>query len=67
LSFLPPPTFGTKGVTIGRIVYGVYEARDEDNRAPFFDLTLLLDLLDWLSGAEFFLQRSDATLLVERL
>ncbi len=57
----------TKDVTIERIVYGAYEARDESNRAPIFDLTPLLDLLDWLSGAEFFLQRSDATLLAERL
>ena len=57
----------TKDVTIERIVYGAFEARDENNRAPIFDLTPLLDLLDWLSGAEFFLQRSDATLLAERL
>jgi len=57
----------TKGVKIERIVYGAFEARDEENRAPIFDLTPLLDLLDWLSGAEFFLQRSDATLLAERL
>ncbi len=57
----------TKSVTVERIVYGAYEARDENNRAPIFDLTPLLDLLDWLSGAEFFLQRSDATLLAERL
>ncbi len=57
----------TKGVKIERIVYGAYEARDENNRARVFDLTPLLDLLDWLSGAEFFLQRSDATLLAERL
>ncbi len=57
----------TKNVIIERIVYGAYEARDENNRAPIFDLTPLLDLLDWLSGAEFFLQRSDAILLAERL
>ena len=57
----------TKDVTIERIVYGAYEARDENDRAPIFDLTPLLDLLDWLSGAEFFLQRSDAILLAERL
>jgi len=57
----------TKGVTIERIVYGAFEARDENNRAPIFDLTPLLDLLDWLSGAEFFLRRSEATLLAERL
>jgi CRISPR-associated Csx2 family protein len=57
----------TKSVTIERIVYGAFEARDGNNRAPIFDLTPLLDLLDWLSGAEIFLQRSDAALLAERL
>lgn len=64
----------TKGVTIRHIVYGAYEAREPfrnppepTDRAPIFDLTSLLDLLDWLSGAEAFLRRSDATLLAERL
>ncbi len=64
----------TKSVTIERIVYGAYKAGDPlstpsqpNDRAPIFDLTPLLDLLDWLSGAEFFLRRSDATLLAERL
>ena len=57
----------TKSVTIEHIVYGAFEARDGNNRAPIFDLTPLLDLLDWLSGAEIFLQRSDATLLAKRL
>ncbi|MDK2876260.1 MAG: hypothetical protein PWQ22_670 [Archaeoglobaceae archaeon] len=56
----------TKSVTIERIIYGAYEAR-ENGKAPIFDLTPLLDLLDWLNGAEFFLQRSDATLLADRL
>ncbi len=64
----------TKNVTIRHVVYGAYEAREPfrtppepTDRAPIFDLTPLLDLLDWLSGAEFLLQRSDATLLAERL
>jgi CRISPR-associated DxTHG motif protein len=64
----------TKGITIRHIVYGAYEAREPfhnppepTDRVPIFDLTLLLDLLDWLSGAEAFLRRSDATLLAERL
>ena len=64
----------TKGVTIERIVYGAYEARDPfrtppqpGDRAPVFDLRPLLDLLDWLEGAEFLLRRNDATLLAERL
>jgi CRISPR-associated DxTHG motif protein len=57
----------TKGVKIERIVYGAFDARDGNKPAPIFDLTPLLDLLDWLSGAEFFLWRSDAALLAERL
>lgn len=64
----------TKSVTIRHIIYGAYEAREPfhdppepTDRAPIFDLTSLLDLLDWLSGAEAFLHRSDATLLAERL
>ncbi|MEM2197359.1 MAG: TIGR02221 family CRISPR-associated protein [Sulfolobales archaeon] len=64
----------TKDVSINRIVYGAYEARyplrtppEASDRAPIFDLTLLLDLFDWLNGAELFLRRSDATLLAEYL
>ncbi|MEG3064664.1 TIGR02221 family CRISPR-associated protein [Acetomicrobium sp.] len=64
----------TKGVIVEYIVYGAYEARkpfnnppNPEDRAPIFDLTQLLDLLDWISGAEFLLQRSDAILLAERL
>ncbi len=64
----------TKNVTIKHIVYGAYEAREPlrdppkpEDRAPIFDLTPLLELIDWLSGAEFLLRRSDAVLLAERL
>jgi len=64
----------TKGVTVRHIIYGAYEARkpfreppQPEDQAPVFDLTPLLDLLDWLSGAEFLLRRSNATLLAERL
>lgn len=64
----------TKRVTIRHIVYGAYEAREPSDdpqdplaRAPIFDLTPLVDLLDWLSGAEALLSRSDALLLAEKL
>lgn len=64
----------TKKAKISRIVYGAYEARrplrtppEPTDKAPIFDLTPLLDLLDWLNGAEFLLRRSDATLLAKRL
>jgi CRISPR-associated Csx2 family protein len=57
----------TKGVTIAHIIYGAYEARDENNRAPIFDLTPLLELLDWTGGAEALLKRGDAELIVEKM
>jgi CRISPR-associated DxTHG motif protein len=64
----------TKGVTIRHIVYGAYDARDPyrtppepTDRALVFDLTLMLELLDWLSGSEALLDRSDAVLLAEKM
>lgn len=58
----------TKSVTIQGIVYGAYEARDlSENRSPIFDLTPLLDLLDWLSGVEALLCQSNAEIMGEKL
>ena len=65
----------TKRVTVERVVYGAYEAREPlrdgeprpEDRAPVFDLTALLDLLDWLSGAEGLLQRGEAHSLAQKL
>lgn len=64
----------TKGVTVEHIVYGAYEARkpfkdppDPEDRAPIFDLTPLLDLLDWLSGAEILLKQGDGRSLGQKL
>lgn len=57
----------TKGVKIKHIVYGAYEARDERNHSPTLDLTPLLDLMDWLSGAEALLTRSDTRSLADSL
>jgi CRISPR-associated DxTHG motif protein len=64
----------TKNVAIERIVYGAYEARkpfrdppQPGDRAPVFDLTPLLDLLDWLSGAEALLGWGDARTLADRM
>ena len=63
-----------KNVTIERIVYGAYEARDPfrdpprpEDRAPVFDLTPLLELLDWIGGAEALLKRGDAGLIAEKM
>jgi CRISPR-associated DxTHG motif protein len=64
----------TKGVVIERIVYGAFEARNpyrtppqSEDRVPIFDLTPLLELLDWTSGAEALLERGDAGLIADKM
>jgi|DewCreStandDraft_1066081.scaffolds.fasta_scaffold09868_4 CRISPR-associated DxTHG motif protein len=64
----------TKDVDVKRIVYGAYEARQPprknpkpSDRAPVFDVTPLLDLLDWLSGAQELLGRGDGRSLAQRM
>lgn len=64
----------TKNVTVQHILYGAYEAREPfrtppqpEDRAPIFDLTPLLELLDWTSGADALLKRGDAELIAERM
>lgn len=39
-----------KNVTVKQILYGAYEAKDEQNTAPVFDLKPFLDLMDWSYG-----------------
>ncbi len=56
-----------KKASIRHIVYGAFEAKDIQGRAPIFDLTPLLGLIDWLSGVEAFLTRSDAELMAQKM
>jgi CRISPR-associated Csx2 family protein len=50
-----------KNVTIDRIVYGAYEARDtHTNTAPVVDLTSFLDLIDWSVSAGQFIKYGNA-------
>ncbi len=64
----------TKKVTVRQILYGAYEARKPDNTlpeskglVPVFDLSPLVDLLDWTSGAEALLKRGDAELIADNM
>jgi CRISPR-associated DxTHG motif protein len=57
----------TKKVTISHVVYGAFDARDKNNRAPIFDLKPLLELLDWTGGAEALLKRGDAGLIAGKV
>ncbi|MEW5762650.1 MAG: TIGR02221 family CRISPR-associated protein [Bacillota bacterium] len=61
----------TKGIRLERIVYGAYEAKetgpDGVSRAPVFDLTMLVDLHEWLQAVEAFTVRSEGEKLAALL
>lgn len=55
-----------RDVTIERIVYGAYEARDKaSNKTPIFDLTPFLDLIDWANATRLLLRHGNAAPLRE--
>lgn len=56
-----------RNVRLQKIVYGAYEAKDQQGKAPVFDLTPFLALLDWTTATYLFLQTGIAAPLVERL
>lgn len=56
-----------KNVNIEGIVYGAYEAKDQANRAPVFDLSPFLGLLDWVTGADHFMGSGDCRELAKLL
>ncbi len=49
-----------KQVKVEHVLYGAYEARDDQNRSPIFDLTPFVSLLDWLSATQQFIQTGNA-------
>ncbi len=57
-----------RDVTVERIIYGAFEARDQErNRTPVFDLTPFVNLLDWLTATNQFIYTGDARYLASRL
>lgn len=48
-----------KDVRLRHLLYGAYEAR-QGGRAPVFELTPLLELLQWLAAADLFARSGDA-------
>jgi CRISPR-associated DxTHG motif protein len=48
-----------KGVQLQSVLYGAFEAKD-DNYAPVFDLTPFLALLDWVTATDKFVKMGDA-------
>lgn len=50
-----------KHVKLKHIIYGAFEARDEDaNQTPIFDLTPFVELLDWMNAVNVFQRSGDA-------
>ncbi len=56
-----------KGVDVQRVYYGAYEARNERNESPVFDLTPFVTLLDWIVATDRFTRFGDARDLAELL
>jgi len=54
-------------VNVEAIVYGAWEARDQDNISPVFDLTSFIGLLDWTTATDQFIQTGDARRLAQLL
>jgi hypothetical protein len=55
-------------VKVNQVLYGAWEARDkETDRTPVFDLTPFVQLLDWLTATDQFVQTGDARRLAHLL
>lgn len=57
----------TKGVKLKALVYGAWEARNENGEAPVFDLLPFVGLLDWLAAARQFKSTGNAAALSKLL
>ncbi len=56
-----------RGVTIEGLIYGAFEARNENNETPVFDLMPLVQLLEWTTATDTFIKTGDAQALASRL
>lgn len=61
----------TKGVALERIVYGAYDVRDNSAgdvpSVPVFDLTMMMELQEWMLGVEDFQNRCEGERLAKLL
>ncbi len=56
-----------KNVKIERIVYGAFEAKDENYVAPVFDLTPFIDIIDWSYSIYDFVNHGNSELLRDKI
>ncbi len=52
-----------KEVKIKKIIYGAFDAKNENGIAPIFDLTQFIDLIDWSYATELFVNNGISSLL----
>jgi CRISPR-associated DxTHG motif protein len=50
-----------KNVKLKAILYGAYEAKDEEQRVPVFDLTPFVSLLDWITATNQFIRNGEGS------
>ena len=56
-----------RSVEVAAVLYGAFEARDEHNVSPVFDLTSFVTLFDWLAATNQFLYTGNARELAAQL
>ncbi|MDM7460057.1 MAG: TIGR02221 family CRISPR-associated protein, partial [bacterium] len=54
-----------KHVKLVAVLYGAYEARNQDDETPVFDLTPFVSLLDWLTAAKMFMATGNGSELAD--
>lgn len=52
-----------KDVNVSNLIYGAFEARDENGHSPVFDLTPMLDLMRWTVATDAFLKTGNGVQL----
>jgi uncharacterized protein (DUF885 family) len=57
----------TKNIKLKALVYGAFDAKDNEGNVPVFDLTSFVEMLDWVSATKQFKTTGNAKLLVELL
>jgi len=56
-----------RNVKVEHVLYGAWDARDENNRSPVFDLTPFVELLDWTTATNRFVETGDGRALTHLL
>jgi CRISPR-associated DxTHG motif protein len=68
LTFLAAAYLRTaRQVEVHKIIYGAFDAKDDENRSPVFDLTPFVSLLDWITATNQFVYTGDGRYLARLL